>query len=67
MRLKLLAIAAASALGLSGCGDTFAEQSIVGAGAGAGAAVLLDENPVVGGVIGAAGSVAYCNLYPQRC
>ena len=67
MRIKIFAISAAMAIGLAGCGDNFAEQSLIGAGAGAGAAVLLDSNPLVGGVIGAAGNVAYCNQFPERC
>lgn len=65
MRIKLLGIAAL--LALAGCGDDFAEQSLIGAGGGAGAAVLLDVNPVLGGVLGAAGNVAFCNQYPERC
>ncbi|MEL7115335.1 MAG: hypothetical protein AAGP08_07040 [Pseudomonadota bacterium] len=67
MRIKIIALAGAMAMGLSACGDTFAEQSLIGAGAGAGAAVLLDGNPLVGGVVGAAGNVAYCNQFPERC
>ena len=67
MRIKTFAICTLMALGLAGCGDTFAEQSLIGAGAGAGAAALLDGNPIVGGVVGAAGNVAYCKAYPQRC
>ena len=67
MRIKILALTGLMAMGLSACGDNFAEQSLIGAGAGAGTAVLLDGNPIVGGVIGAAGNVAYCNQFPERC
>ena len=67
MRIKILALTSAMALGLAGCGDTFAEQSLIGAGAGAGTAVLLDANPVLGGVLGGAANVAFCNQYPERC
>ncbi|KMW56114.1 hypothetical protein AIOL_001066 [Candidatus Rhodobacter oscarellae] len=65
MRIKILAFIGLTAL--AGCGDTFGEQSLFGAGAGAGAAVLLDGNPVVGGVLGAAANVAFCKQFPERC
>ena len=67
MRTRLFAAFGIMGFALAACGDTFAEQSLIGAGAGAGTAVLLDGNPVLGGVLGAAGNVAYCNQYPERC
>jgi glucokinase len=59
--------AVCAALLLAGCGDTLAEQSIIGAGAGAGTAALLDGNLALGALVGAAGNVAYCDRYPTRC
>lgn len=67
MRTFKFALIGTFALALAGCGDTFAEQSLIGAGAGAGTAVLLDGNPVVGGLVGAAANVAYCDRFPERC
>ena len=40
---------------------------LIGAGAGAGAAVVLDGNPVTGAVVGGAANVVYCQRYPSRC
>lgn len=57
----------AGALALAGCGDTPAEQALIGAGAGAVAAGATNGNPVRGAVYGAAGNVAFCQAYPERC
>ena len=67
MRIQSFAALGLVALVLAACGDTFAEQSLLGAGAGAGAAALLDGNIAAGALVGAAGNVAYCNQYPERC
>ncbi|MCG6901192.1 MAG: hypothetical protein LJE68_00785 [Rhodobacter sp.] len=67
MRIRLIAATGLVALLLAGCGDTFAEQSLIGAGAGAGTAAILDGNVAIGALVGAAGNVAYCNQYPDRC
>ncbi len=67
MAFKAFALSIVAAAALTGCGDTFAEQSLVGAGAGAGTAAILDGNVAVGALVGAAGNVAYCNQYPERC
>ena len=67
MRIRLVAATGFVAFALAGCGNTFAEQSLVGAGAGAGAAAVLDGNVALGALVGAAGNVAYCNRYPERC
>ncbi len=67
MHLRIIALSGVIALGLAGCGDTFAEQSLFGGAAGAGAAAVLDGNVAVGALVGAAGNVAYCNQYPERC
>ena len=52
---------------LAACGDTLPEQAIFGAGAGAGTAAILDGNVLAGAAVGAAGSVAYCQTFPDRC
>ncbi|MEO3415614.1 hypothetical protein AAFO92_13235 [Roseovarius sp. CAU 1744] len=68
MRIRskfMLAVAACA--GLSACGDTFGEQALIGAGAGAGTAVVVGGNVATGALVGAAGNVAYCQAYPNRC
>ena len=67
MAIRIWAISGAALLALAGCGDTLGEQSLLGAGAGAGTAAVLDGNVAVGALLGAAGNVAYCNRYPERC
>jgi len=67
MRIKIIAAMGLIAITVAGCGDTFAEQSVIGAGAGAGTAALVNGNIAVGALVGAAGNVAYCNQYPERC
>ena len=62
--LLLSVVALAS---LSACGDTLAEQAVIGAGAGAGTALILDGSVAGGALVGAAGNVAYCQAYPGRC
>lgn len=52
---------------LAGCGDTLAEQGLLGAGAGVATAVVLDTNPLATAAVGAAANVAYCRTYPSRC
>ncbi|MFY9238603.1 MAG: hypothetical protein WAO78_07000 [Roseovarius sp.] len=52
---------------LTACGGTLPEQAIFGAGAGAGTAAVLDGNILAGAAVGAAGNVAYCQTFPDRC
>ncbi len=52
---------------LAACGDTIADQAIAGTAIGAGAAVITNGTIAKGAVIGAAGNIAYCQLYPGRC
>jgi hypothetical protein len=52
---------------LAGCGGTAPEQALFGAGAGAGTAAILDGNILAGAAVGAAGNVAYCQTFPDRC
>ena len=67
MRYAGTLAAAALVLGLSACGDTFEEQALLGAGAGAGVAVATDGNVAAGAILGAAGNVAFCNANPGAC
>ena len=67
MPLKGLFIAGLFSLGLAGCGETPLEQAAIGAGAGVVGAAVLDTNLGTGAAIGAIGSVAYCQTYPERC
>lgn len=52
---------------LSACGDTLAEQAIIGAGVGAVGATAADGDAITGAAVGAAANVAYCRRYPHRC
>lgn len=54
-------------IALAACGGTVPEQAIFGAGAGAGTAAVLDGNIAAGAVVGAAGNIAYCQTFPDRC
>ncbi|MDQ2092889.1 hypothetical protein NOI20_02055 [Rhodobacteraceae bacterium 10Alg 79] len=57
----------ASLLALAACGDTAVEQALMGGGAGAAGALVLDGNVATGAVVGAAANFAYCQKYPSRC
>ena len=67
MRYIAFAVSTAALLGLSACGDTLGEQALIGAGAGAAGAAVLDGDLATGVIVGAAGNVAYCQTYPERC
>lgn len=60
MRISRVIIVLATCAGLAACGDTVGEQALLGGGAGALGAVVLDTNPVVGAAVGAAGNLLYC-------
>lgn len=62
---KLLLLVGAIA-GLSACGDTVGEQALIGAGAGAATAVVVNGSVGTGLLVGAAGNVAYCQA-TKRC
>lgn len=66
MQSKLI-LASVALLALSACGDTVGEQAAVGAGAGVVGAILTDGDPLVGGALGAAGNVAFCQANPGQC
>ena len=53
---------------LHACGDTFGQQALIGAGAGAGTAavVVLDGNVATGALVGAAGNVALLPELPRK-
>ncbi|HEY9039898.1 MAG TPA: hypothetical protein VIN05_13260 [Roseovarius sp.] len=61
----VLAILALSSL--AACGDTLGKQALIGGGAGLGTAAVLDGNLAAGALVGAAGNVAYCQSFPERC
>ena len=67
MRKITAFVALAAVLGLSACGDTLGEQALIGGGAGAGAAIVLDADPLAGAAIGAGANVLYCDQNPGRC
>ena len=67
MQFRKWGLAFAALTALSACGDTLGEQALIGAGAGAGTAVVLDGDAATGAVVGAAANVAYCRTYPSRC
>lgn len=67
MRFRLWVVTALAVSGLAGCGTSPLEQGVFGAGAGTGAAVLTGVDPVTGAVLGAAGTIAYCQIYDGNC
>jgi len=60
-------LAGAALLALTACGDTALEQGAVGAGAGAGAALLTGGDVVTGAAGGAAVNLLYCQTNPGKC
>ena len=67
MQIRKLGLALAAMAALSACGDTLGEQALIGAGAGAGTAILLEGDAATGAILGGAANVAYCRTYPGRC
>lgn len=68
MQINLKAILLLGSLGpLAACGDTALEQAVIGAGAGAGTAAILDGNLLTGAAVGAAGNLLYCQTKKKRC
>ena len=59
--------ALALVLATAGCGDTVAEQALIGGAAGVGVAAVSGGDPLAGGVVGAGGNVAFCQLNPHLC
>ncbi|RLK11150.1 hypothetical protein [Ruegeria conchae] len=60
MQKSRIFLALATCAGLVACGDTTGEQAILGGGAGAVGAAVLNADPLFGAAVGAAGNVLYC-------
>ncbi|MTI00678.1 hypothetical protein [Roseibium sp. RKSG952] len=60
MRISRLILVLAACAGVSACGDTTGEQALLGGGAGAVGAAVLNADPIFGAAVGAAGNVLYC-------
>ncbi|KPP88677.1 MAG: hypothetical protein HLUCCO07_11635 [Rhodobacteraceae bacterium HLUCCO07] len=69
MQIKhtIRALALASLGLVAACGDTAVEQALMGGGAGAATAIVVNGSVGTGAVVGAAANVAYCQTYPARC
>ncbi|MBW4707560.1 hypothetical protein KX928_07155 [Roseobacter sp. YSTF-M11] len=67
MPIKGFILALTACAGLAACGDTLGEQAVGGAAIGAGTAVVTGHSALQGAAVGAAGNVAYCQLYPSKC
>lgn len=65
MSVKLSALVLS--LGLAACGDTVAEQAILGGAAGAGVAAVAGGAILTGAAVGAAGNVAICQFGQTNC
>ncbi|MFP7571598.1 hypothetical protein [Marivita sp. S2033] len=66
-RNSKLILATCALLGLAACGDTIGEQALGGGAAGAGVSAVAGGDLLTGAAVGAAGNVAYCQTYPDRC
>ncbi len=67
MRIKSIFVGIALLGALGACGDTIGQQAVIGGGAGAIAGAAVGGDPVTGAVIGGAGNVAFCQMYPHQC
>ena len=68
MYIHFKAVSVVLALGaLGACGETLGEQALIGGAAGVGTAAILDGSLLAGAAVGAAGNVAYCQTYPEKC
>ncbi|QFT93449.1 hypothetical protein FIU86_11410 [Roseovarius sp. THAF9] len=52
---------------LAACGNTVPEQALFGGAAGTGAAAVVGGSLLTGAAVGAAGNVAFCQVYPEKC
>ena len=66
MRLVKIGALLAAMATVTACGDTMGQQAVIGAGAGAATAAVLDGNLLAGAAIGAAGTTPYCQSRPGR-
>ncbi|WP_037308165.1 hypothetical protein [Ruegeria halocynthiae] len=60
MRIQRAFLAIAVCAGLAACGNSTGEQALLGGGAGAVGAAVVNADPLFGAVVGAAGNVLYC-------
>ena len=67
MRAKKLYTSLALLVGLAACGETTGEQALYGAGAGLLGSFVVDGDPLLGAVAGAAANVLYCEAGPGKC
>ncbi len=67
MQKKIWLIAITALVTLAACGDTALEQGLLGAGAGAGVAIVLGGDAATGAVLGGAANVLYCQQNPSQC
>ncbi len=67
MQKKIWTVAVAALISLSACGDTALEQGLLGAGAGAGTAIILGGDATTGAILGGAANVLYCQNNPSKC
>jgi hypothetical protein len=65
--IKAFLLFTVAGIALVSCGDTALEQGLLGAGAGAGAAVITGGNTTTGAIIGGVANVAYCQQNPSKC
>ena len=65
--MSRISAVAAVFLILAACGDNLGEQALIGGGAGAATAVVLDGNVAAGALIGAGGNVLYCSQNRSKC
>ena len=65
--LKPLTLCVCAAGPLAACGDTVPEQALFGTAAGAGTAAVVGGSLLTGAAVGAAGNVAFCQVYPNKC
>lgn len=54
-------------VGLAACGDSFEEQALIGAGAGAATAAVVGGSWLAGAAVGGAANVVYCKENPGKC
>lgn len=66
MAKKIWIVAVSGLIALSACGDTPLEQGLLGAGAGAGAAIVTGGDATTGAVLGA-GINLYCQNASDVC
>ncbi len=67
MRAKKIITTIALCASLAACGETTGEQALYGAGAGMLGSFLVDGDPILGAVAGAAANVVYCEAGPGNC